>query len=79
MNYVETELAPLADQQLTNARRIGKAGDFDAIRLLEAVKAAHEAKLQILDAQLDFASNSRRLQALLEAGMWNSTSQKRTQ
>ena len=66
--YVEKELAPLADQQVADARRLAAAGDFNTLVLLEALTAAHEAKLEILEARLNLALSSRRLEALLEGG-----------
>ena len=76
--YVEKELAPLADQQVADARRLGQLGDFNTLVLLEALKTAHEAKLEVLDARLKLTLGSRRLEALLEGG-WLATGQKETQ
>lgn len=67
--YVEKELTPLADQQVADAARLGELGDFNTLVLLEALKTAHEAKLEILDARLNVALGSRRLEALLEGGL----------
>jgi CRISPR system Cascade subunit CasA len=66
VQYAEKELAPLADRQVEDARRLAQIGEFDALVLLEAVKAAHEARLEVLEARLDAASGSRRLEALME-------------
>jgi len=66
--YVEKELAPLADQQVADARRLAQLGDFNTLVLLEALKTAHEAKLEVLDARLKLTLGSRRLEALLEGG-----------
>jgi len=66
--YVERELAPLADQQVADARRLGQLGDFNTLVLLEALTTAHEAKLEVLDARLKLTLGSRRLEALLEGG-----------
>jgi outer membrane protein, heavy metal efflux system len=66
--YVEKELAPLADQQVNDARRLGKLGEFDTLVLLEAIRTGHEAKLAILDARLNVALGTSRLNALLEGG-----------
>ena len=68
LDYVEKELAPLADQQVADARRLADLGEFDALVLLEAVQTAHEAKLAILDARLSAALSGSRLHALLEGG-----------
>ena len=66
--YVEKELAPLADQQVADARRLAQLGDFNTLVLLEALKTAHEARLDVLDARLNLTLDSRRLEALLEGG-----------
>jgi outer membrane protein TolC len=66
--YVEKELAPLADQQVADARRLAQLGDFNTLVLLEALKTAHEAKLEVLDTRLNLTLDSRRLEALLEGG-----------
>lgn len=68
LDYVQKELAPLADAQVNDARRLADLGEFDAIVLLEAIQAAHEAKLTILDARLSAALSGVRLDALLEGG-----------
>jgi hypothetical protein len=65
--YVEKELAPLADQQVTDAQRLGQLGDFNTLVLLESLKTAHEAKLEVLEARLDLALSSRRLEAVVES------------
>jgi outer membrane protein, heavy metal efflux system len=64
--YVEKELAPLADQQVADARRLANLGEFDTLVLLAAIQAAHEAKLTVLDARLNAALSANRLDALLE-------------
>lgn len=66
--YVEKELAPLADQQVADARRLGQLGDFNTLVLLEAIKTAHDAKLEVLDSRLSVTLASRRIEALLEGG-----------
>ena len=68
LSYVEKELAPLADQQVADARRLAQIGDFNTLVLLEALQTAHQAKLEVLDARLDLTLDSRRLEALLEGG-----------
>lgn len=66
--YVEKELAPIADEQVADARRLAQLGDFNTLVLLEALKAAHEAKLEVLDTRLNLTFDARRLEALLEGG-----------
>ena len=68
LEYVERELAPLADRQVEDAVRLGRAGEFSALVLLEALRTAHEAKLEVLDARLDAGLAHRGVEALLDAG-----------
>ena len=68
LQYVEQELAPLADRQVEDALRLGRAGDFNTLILLEALQAAHEAKLEVLDARLNAAVARRGLDALFDTG-----------
>lgn len=65
VEHVEQELAPLADQQVEDARRLGRAGVFNALLLLEAVKTAHEAKLEAVEARLTLGLAQREIEALL--------------
>lgn len=74
LEQVEKELAPLADQQVNDARRLGNLGEFDSLVLLEAIRTAHEAKLAILDARLNAAASAIRLDALLEGDGASATS-----
>jgi hypothetical protein len=66
VRYVEEELAPLADQQVEGVRRLAGAGEFNSIVLLEALRTAHEAKLEVLDARLAAGSARVRADALLD-------------
>ena len=66
--FIEEELAPLADQQVADVRRLGRLGDFNTLVLLESLTTAHEAKLEVLDARLNLTLASRQLEALLEGG-----------
>ncbi len=54
--HVQTEVAPLADQQFQDAEAMAEAGDFDALRQLEALKRRHETRLQVLEAAVGRAS-----------------------
>jgi outer membrane protein, heavy metal efflux system len=67
VTFVEKELAPLADRQVEDAVRLGKAGEFSALVLLEAMRAAHEAKLEVLDARVNVAVARATAEALLDA------------
>lgn len=49
---VDTELLPLAEQQLTDGRRLAELGQLDPWLLLDAVVRAYEAKAQLVDTAL---------------------------
>jgi outer membrane protein, heavy metal efflux system len=68
LRFVETELAPLVDEQLTAARRLGRLGNYNTLVLLEAVKSAFDAKFEVLQARLRFGVATVRLNALVEPG-----------
>ena len=64
--FAERELAPLVDEQLAEARRLGKLGAADTLIVLEALRGAHEAKLGIVEARLAASLAARRAQLLVE-------------
>ncbi|MFN7020408.1 MAG: TolC family protein [Phycisphaerales bacterium] len=49
---LEDTLAPLADVQYEEVRRVAQMGEVDALVLLESLKAQREAKLRVLEARL---------------------------
>jgi outer membrane protein, heavy metal efflux system len=66
VQYVEKELAPLADRQVEDAQRLAKVGELNALVLLEALRDAYEAKIEVLDARLDLALARSRFELLVE-------------
>ena len=52
LKFVETGLAPLVDEQLQHARRLGKLGNYNTLVLLEALTAAFDAKSEVVEARL---------------------------
>ena len=64
--FVRDVLAPLGEQQLVDLRRLGQLGDFNSLLLLEASKAAHGVRLEVLAARLDASQAINRLNALLD-------------
>lgn len=66
--FIEKELAPLADQQVADVRRLAQLGEFNTLVLLESLTTAHEAKREVLEARLNLALASHQLEALLEGG-----------
>ncbi len=55
-HYLEEEIAPLVDQQVADARKLGKLGDATTLISLEAYARAFETKIQVLEARLKEAS-----------------------
>ncbi len=64
--WLREEVAPMADQQLTDLRRLGELGDMDILILKDALTTVLETKFQILDARLERALASNRRRALVE-------------
>jgi outer membrane protein TolC len=61
---VEEQLAPLVDLQVKEANDRAKAGDFDALLTLEALKSRLEAKERVLQTKLEEAMAIDALNAL---------------
>jgi outer membrane protein, heavy metal efflux system len=68
LRFVESELAPLVDEQLAAARRLGRLGNYNTLVLLEAMKAAYDAKAEVLQARLKLGLAGARLRTLTETG-----------
>mgnify|MGYP001818299459 CR=1 FL=1 len=64
--WVRERVAPMADQQLQDLRRLGELGDLDVLILKDALTGVLEAKFQILDARLQKAQASTRIRALIQ-------------
>jgi outer membrane protein TolC len=76
LRFVETELAPLVDEQLAAARQLGKLGNYNALVLLEALKAVYDAKSEVLQARLKLGLATARVRALLEPGFTGESTDK---
>jgi outer membrane protein TolC len=68
IGFLESELVPLVDEQLNDARRLARLGEFQALVSLEAHTRAFETKLEVLEARLKQAQGVSQLQTLLHAG-----------
>lgn len=66
MAFVDKELAPLVDEQLRTVRQLGRMGDASTLLLLEALKSAYDAKLQVIEVRLAAARAAARIESLLE-------------
>lgn len=63
--YLETKVAPLADQQIADLRRLAELGDLDVSVMLDALTRTYDNKLQVLDARVREADAANELRALL--------------
>lgn len=50
---LESSIAPLADRQLQDARRLAQAGELDPLVMLESVVRAHDTRLSLIEARLN--------------------------
>lgn len=64
-DYTTTELAPLVDEQVSDARRLAELGEFDALVQLDALSRRHGARLTVLEATLRQALAAAELEALI--------------
>ena len=66
LRFVENELAPLVDEQLNTARQLDRLGNYNTLVLLEALKSAHDAKVELIQARLNLGRAIARIRALTE-------------
>lgn len=52
IEFIEREVAPLVDRQLAEARKLLEAGEFNPLLVREAIDAATDARLDLIDARL---------------------------
>jgi hypothetical protein len=50
---VHDELVPLVDRQVADADRLVNLGEGESLVLLESLVRSHEAKLQLIELQLE--------------------------
>jgi hypothetical protein len=67
LQFLGDELVPLVDQQVADARRLVRLGEFEALISLEAYTKAFETKLELLEATLKASLAANQLQTLLRA------------
>jgi transcription termination factor Rho len=61
---LETQLLPLAELQVTEAKRLAELGQLDTLLILDAVTRAYDAQLAVIDATLAEAEATVDLNAL---------------
>ncbi len=64
--WISNEVAPLADQQLKQLKKLGEIGDMDVLILTDALAKVLDTKLQLLDARADHVAADLRRRALTE-------------
>lgn len=62
---LEQELAPLVDQQVTDARRLTGLGQLDLFLLADALEQARQVRLELLDARLALSAAALAQQTLV--------------
>jgi outer membrane protein TolC len=66
---VQRDLITIVDRQLTEARELMRLGEFNALVLLEALRSAHQAKLQIIEVRAAEANALSELRAITGAAV----------
>ncbi len=64
--WLRDRVAPMADRQLNDLRKLGELGDMDVLILKDAMTGVLEAKFQLLDVRLQQAQASTSIQSLIE-------------
>lgn len=64
---IESELVPMVDRQLEDARRLVRMGEADPLLLLESLLRAQQIKFQLIDVKLKEAQATNALRYLLGA------------
>lgn len=64
--WLRENVAPMADLQLTDVRRLGELGDMDVLILKDALSTVLDTKLQIIEAHLELSLAANRQRALLD-------------
>lgn len=63
--WLRDRVAPMADLQLADLRKLGQLGDMDVLILKDALTGVLESKLQILDTHFQKAQAATRIRALV--------------
>jgi cobalt-zinc-cadmium efflux system outer membrane protein len=62
---IDDTLVPLVDRQVADARRLVELGEGGSLVLLESLVRAHEAKLELIDVQLDHSQTHNEIRFLV--------------
>ena len=73
---IERDLIPLVDRQASDARNLIELGEGGSLVLLESLIRAHEAKLKIINIQLQHSQTDTDIQFLLGPTNYKSNSKK---
>ena len=74
----ESTLVPLVDRQLTEAKKLLDVGEFNPLLVREAIDAALQTRLDLIDAGLSASLAAIELRFLSEAMSSASTEQKQS-
>ncbi|MDX1679464.1 MAG: TolC family protein [Akkermansiaceae bacterium] len=67
---LESDLVPLVDEQVKDARRLLELGEGGSLVLLESLVRAHEAKLHLIEARLDESRTQNEIHHLHGPAPW---------
>lgn len=73
---IDKTLVPLVDRQVADARQLLELGEGGSLVLLESLVRAHEAKLKLIDIQLEGSKASNEIQFLIGPSKRNSNLKK---
>ncbi len=62
---LDKNLVPLVDRQVADARRLMELGEGGSLVLLESLVRAHEAKMKMIEVQLEGAQSSNEIRFLI--------------
>jgi outer membrane protein, heavy metal efflux system len=62
---IDSNIVPLVDQQIADARRLLEIGEGGSLVLLESLVRAHEAKLELIEARLEESATHNEIRHLI--------------
>ncbi len=68
LKHMVEDLAPLTDEQLSEARQLAETGEVNGLILFQSLNQAYQTKIQMIDAQLEMALEEAELQRLAPLG-----------
>jgi hypothetical protein len=62
---IDSNVVPLVDRQIDDARQVLEIGEGDSLVLLESLVRAHEAKLDLIEARFEESDTQNEIRHLL--------------